>query len=42
MSAGRQRESVGPEHRSTLNTVFNLGLLYIDQGKMKEAEAMYQ
>jgi hypothetical protein len=29
------------EHTSTLNTVNNLGLLYVDQGKMMEAEEMY-
>jgi tetratricopeptide (TPR) repeat protein len=32
----------GVEHTSTLNTVNNLGLLYADQGKMAEAEKMYQ
>ncbi|KAH9203606.1 hypothetical protein DL95DRAFT_418908 [Leptodontidium sp. 2 PMI_412] len=32
----------GPEHTSTLNTVNNLGLLYADQGKLVEAEQMYQ
>ena len=31
----------GAEHTSTLGTVNNLGLLYADQGKMTEAEAMY-
>jgi Tfp pilus assembly protein PilF len=31
----------GAEHTSTLDTVNNLGLLYADQGKMAEAEAMY-
>jgi hypothetical protein len=31
----------GAEHTSTLGTVNNLGLLYADQGKMAEAEAMY-
>jgi hypothetical protein len=29
------------EHTSTLGTANNLGLLYADQGKMAEAEAMY-
>ena len=32
----------GPEHTSTLRTVNNLGTLYKDQGKMKEAEDMFQ
>ena len=32
----------GPEHPSTLITVNNLGLLYADQCKIEEAEAMYQ
>ncbi|SLM38624.1 Tetratricopeptide-like helical domain [Lasallia pustulata] len=32
----------GPEHTSTLDTVNNLGLLYKDQGKMAEAEAMFR
>ncbi len=32
----------GPEHTSTLDTVNNLGNLYRDQGKMKEAEDMFQ
>jgi tetratricopeptide (TPR) repeat protein len=31
----------GPKHASTLDTVNNLGLLYRNQGKMKEAEEMY-
>ena len=38
---GREK-ALGPNHRSTLNTVNNLGLLYADQGKLAEAEAMYQ
>ncbi|SLM38378.1 beta transducin-like protein het-e4s [Lasallia pustulata] len=36
---GREK-AWGPEHTSTLDTVNNLGLLYKDQGKMAEAEAM--
>ena len=32
----------GPEHTSTLNTVNNLDVLFVDQGKMPEAEAMYR
>ena len=31
-----------PDHKSTLETVNNLGNLYRDQGKLTEAEAMYQ
>ena len=34
------RFSHGAKHTSTLNTVNNLGLLYKNQGKMKEAEEM--
>ncbi len=30
------------DNQNTLNAVHNLGLLYADQGKMEEAEAMYQ
>ncbi len=30
-----------PKHTSTLDTVNNLGNLYKDRGKLKEAEAMY-
>jgi Tfp pilus assembly protein PilF len=33
---------MGSEHTSTLDTVNNLGLLYSDQGKLEEAEEMYQ
>jgi len=32
----------GPEHTSTLDTVNNLGILYRNQGKLVEAEEMYQ
>jgi hypothetical protein len=39
--AGREK-ALGPEHTSTLDTVNNLGLLYADQGKLAEAEAMYE
>ncbi|KAI9889078.1 MAG: hypothetical protein M1814_005801 [Vezdaea aestivalis] len=35
-------KALGPDHTSTLNTINNLGLLYSDQGKLAEAEAMYQ
>ena len=31
-----------PEHTFTLDTVNNLGILYKGQGKMAEAEKMYQ
>lgn len=33
-------ELLAAEHMSILNTVNNLGLLYADQGEMKEAEEM--
>jgi Tfp pilus assembly protein PilF len=39
--AGREK-TLGPDHTSTLNTVHNLGALYRDQGKLAEAEQMYQ
>ncbi len=32
----------GPEHTSTLDTLNNLGILYANQGKMVEAEAMFR
>ena len=35
-------KALGPDHTSTLDTVHNLGILYSDQGKLKEAEEMYQ
>ena len=31
----------GPDHTSTLATVINLGILYINQCKMNKAEEMY-
>ncbi|KAL4861747.1 hypothetical protein BDV12DRAFT_179827, partial [Aspergillus spectabilis] len=34
--------ALGPDHTSTLHIVNNLGLLYRDQGKLKEAEEIYQ
>ena len=38
---GREK-AWGPEHISTLDTVNNLGILYAEQGKLAEAEKMYQ
>jgi Tetratricopeptide repeat len=35
-------KALGPDHTSTLSTVNNLRILYRDQGKMAEAEEMYQ
>src|SRR5207237_2476848 len=35
-------KALGPDHTSTLDTVNNLGLLYKSQGKLDEAEKMYQ
>jgi Tfp pilus assembly protein PilF len=32
----------GPDHTKTLNTVNNIGILYNKQGKLVEAEEMYQ
>ena len=37
-----KEEALGPNHSSTLNTVNNLGLLYADQGRLGEAEQMYE
>jgi tetratricopeptide (TPR) repeat protein len=34
-------DTLGPKHTSTLLTVHNLGMLYADQGKLVEAEVMY-
>ena len=39
--AGKEK-ALGPDHTSTLNTVRNLGILYRNQGKLAEAETMYQ
>jgi hypothetical protein len=36
-----KREALRPKHTSTLNTANNLGLLYANQEKRKEAEEMY-
>jgi hypothetical protein len=33
---------MGPDHTSTIDMVNNLGSLYVDQGKLGEAEKMYQ
>jgi hypothetical protein len=35
-------KALGLEHRLILGTVHGLGILYRDQGKFAEAEAMYQ
>ncbi|KJZ70113.1 hypothetical protein HIM_10483 [Hirsutella minnesotensis 3608] len=35
-------KALGQDHTSTLDTVNNLGLLYANQGKLPEAEAMYK
>lgn len=39
--AGKE-EALRPDHTSTLDTVNNLGNLYKVQGKLEEAEEMYQ
>ncbi|KAL4746509.1 hypothetical protein BDW72DRAFT_184760 [Aspergillus terricola var. indicus] len=36
------KKALGSDHPFTQDTVKNLGLLYFDQGKLKEAEEMYQ
>ena len=40
MLAGSEK-ALGREHTSTPKTVNNLGTLYVNQGKMVEAETMY-
>jgi tetratricopeptide (TPR) repeat protein len=35
-------KALGPDHTMTLQAVNNLGVLYRDQGKLAEAEQMYQ
>ncbi|KAH9207082.1 hypothetical protein DL95DRAFT_450501 [Leptodontidium sp. 2 PMI_412] len=35
-------DTLGPKHTSTLLTIYNLGMLYADQGKLAKAEAMYE
>jgi hypothetical protein len=39
---GEYEKALGPDHISTLTTVHNLGLVYADQGKLKEVEEIYQ
>ncbi|KAH0538073.1 hypothetical protein FGG08_005335 [Glutinoglossum americanum] len=39
---GGEERTLGPDHRSTLATVNNLGCLYMDQDKLAETEAMYK
>ena len=39
--AGKEK-TLGPNHTSTLETVHNLGNLYSNQGKLVEAELVYQ
>jgi tetratricopeptide (TPR) repeat protein len=36
-----KEKALGPDHTSTLNTVYNLGNLYRNQGRLAEAEQMY-
>lgn len=36
------KKALGPDHISTLTTVNNLGLLYQNKGKLKEAEEFYR
>jgi Tetratricopeptide repeat len=39
--AGSEK-TLGPDHPSTLNTVNSLGSLYWNQGKLTEAERIYE
>jgi tetratricopeptide (TPR) repeat protein len=41
-TSGHCKEAWGPDHTSTLRTIGNLDTLYADQGKLDEAEKMYQ
>ena len=41
-AASGHLEVVGRDHTSTLDTVNKLGILYKDQGKLAEAEKMYE
>jgi len=34
-------KAIGPDHKVALGTVYNLGCLYADQGKLAEVEEMY-
>jgi tetratricopeptide (TPR) repeat protein len=36
------KKALGPDHVSSLDTVYNLGTLYAHQGRLKEAEEMLQ
>lgn len=36
------KKVVGLDHTSTLDIVYNLGVFYKEQGRLKEAEEMYQ
>ena len=36
------KEALGPSHSSTLQTLSNLGLLYMKQGRLDEADQMYE
>ena len=38
----RYERALGLDHRSTLDIVVYLGVLYINQGKLEEAGKMYQ
>jgi hypothetical protein len=38
---GREK-ALGVEHTSTLDSIHSLGVLYHDQGKLAEAEQMYE
>ncbi|KAJ5137402.1 hypothetical protein N7526_003635 [Penicillium atrosanguineum] len=39
--AGKEK-ALGPDHTSTLDTVNSPALLYSDQGKLKEADEIYE
>jgi Tetratricopeptide repeat len=39
--SGREN-ALGPDHISTLDTIDDLGSLYRDQGRLAEAEVMYE
>jgi Tfp pilus assembly protein PilF len=37
-----QEKELGPEYTSTLDTINNLGVLYVDQGKLGLAKQMHK
>ena len=38
---GARKKILGPEHPDTITSMYNLALMYQEQGKLKEAEEIY-